>query len=281
MGQARNWTQEEYDFLKDKWGTLSLKAIAKNLNRSENAVIIKARRLGLGAFLDSGEYVTWYQFLKALGIQGGYKYKEISWVQNRNFPMRYKKVNNCKFKVVYLDEWWKWAEKNQNFLDFSKFEENLLGEEPDWVKEKRRHDFELSQKYIKTPWTKLEDKRLEKLVNDYKYTYAEISKMMRRTEGAIQRRCNDLKLKGRPLRESPHNKWAEWQLEKLNELIDSGVSYEVMSEIIGKSVKAIRGKVYVLYGTENLDKARKKRTIDTTSPQLRFALQLSDFIATS
>ena len=259
MRHKKKWTQEEYDYLQEKWGQISLKTIAKNLGRTEAAVLIKIQRLGLGTFLENGEYVSWNQLLKAVGYTGGTKYLEISWVKNRNFPIATKKVRNCSFKVVCLEDWWKWAEKNQNFLDFSKFEENLLGEEPDWVKEKRRHDFELSQKYIKKPWTKLEDKRLEKLVNDYKYTYAEISKMMRRTEGAIQRRCNDLKLKGRPLRESPHNKWEEWQLEKLNELLDSGVSYEAMSEIIGKSVKAIRGKVYCL--AEVLDKVRESEAV--------------------
>ena len=259
MRHKKKWTQEEYDYLQEKWGQISLKAIAKNLGRTEAAVLIKIQRLGLGAFLESGEYVSWHQLLRAVGYTGGTKYLETSWIKNRNFPIVEKKVRDCSFKVVRLDDWWKWAEKNQNFLDFSKFEENLLGEEPDWVKEKRRHDFELSQKYIKTPWTSIEDKRLERLVNQYKYTYSEISKIMRRTEGAIQRRCNDLSLKGRPLRESPHNKWEEWQLEKLNELLDSGVSYEIMAEVIGKSVKAIRGKVYCLYGTEVLDKAREKR----------------------
>lgn len=259
MGKKRNWTQEEYDYLSDKWGTISLKTIAKSLNRSENAILIKVYRQGLGPFLESGGYVSCNQFLKALGIQGGYSYKDISWVQNRGFPIKTKRVNNSTFKVVYLEDWWKWAEKNKTFLDFSKFKEYALGEEPNWVKEKRRHDFEKSQKYIKSPWTSIEDKRLDKLVNDYKYTYSDISKMMRRTEGAVQRRCTDLKLKGRPLRESPHNKWEEWQLKKLDELIDSGLGYEHMSEIIGKSTKAIRGKVYWIYGTETLDKVRAKR----------------------
>jgi len=259
LGAGRKWTQEEYDYLQDKWGTVSLKTIAKKLGRSENAVLIKVGKLGLGPFLENGEYVTFNQLLHALGIRGSYNYKNISWIQNRGFPIQTKKVRNCSFRVVRLEDWWKWTEANQAFLDFSKFEENALGKEPDWVKEKRKRDFELSRKYKKTPWTPLEDKQLERLVNQYKYTYAEISKMMRRTEGAIQRRCVDLGLKGRPLRESPHNKWEDWQLETLDELLDSGMSYEHMSEVISKSVKAIRGKVYCLYGTENLDKVRAKR----------------------
>ena len=258
MGIGRNWTQEEYDYLQDKWGTISLKGIAKKLNRSENSIHIKVQRLGLGAFLESGEYVSWNQFLKALGILGGSGYKQISWVRNRSFPIKTKKVNDCSFKVVYLEDWWKWAEQNKYFLDFSSFDNMALGEEPAWVKEKRRHDIEANRKYIKTPWTITEDKQLEKLCTDYKYTYSDISRRMRRTEGAIQRRCNDLKLIARPLRESPRSIWEDWQFTKLEELIDSGVNYEVMSEVIGKSVKAIRGKVYILYGTENLDKVRLK-----------------------
>ncbi len=253
----RKWTQEEYDYLQEKWGTISLQSIARYLDRSENAIRIKVQRLGLGPFLEGGEYVSWNQLLIALGIQGGRRYKDISWIKNRGCPIKIKRVNNCSFKIIYLTEFWEWAEHNQDFLDFSKFEENMLGEEPEWVKNKRKMDYKKSIHYIKTPWTTIEDKRLEKLVNDYKYTYSEISKMMRRTEGAIQRRCIDLKLKGRPLRESPHNKWEEWQFDKLDELIDSGFTYEFIADEIGKSVKAIRGKVYVLYGTENLDKVRK------------------------
>ena len=39
-----------------------------------------------------------------------------------------------------MEEWWEWAEKNRDLLDFSIFEEKILGEEPAWAKEKRKHD---------------------------------------------------------------------------------------------------------------------------------------------
>ncbi len=252
----RAWTQSECDYLSDKWGTVSLKSIAKNLNRSENAILIKVQRLGLSAFLESGEYISFNQLLKALGVNGGYGYKPISWIRNRHCPVKTKRVNNSTFRVIYLQDFWKWAEQNKSFLDFSTFEENSLGEEPEWAKVKRRNDIEAKRRYIKTPWTKTEDEKLKRLVGLHKHTYSVISKMMRRTEGAIQRRCCELNLTGRPLRESPHSKWNQWQLEQIPKLIDSGCTYEMMSAVIGKSTKAIRGKVYVMYGTENLDKAR-------------------------
>ena len=165
MGQNRNWTKQEEEYLVENWGTLSVGTIAKNLNRSENAVVVRKCRLGLGSFLVSGEYITWNQLQIALfGNRTSSGYKMISWVRNRDFPIHTKRVNNNSFKVVYLDEWWVWAEKNRDFLDFSKFEENLLGKEPQWVKEKRRHDVEKAYKYIMTPWTKTEDDKLMFLV---------------------------------------------------------------------------------------------------------------------
>lgn len=39
MGQARNWTPEEKQYLSDNWGNLSVGTLMKKLNRSENALI--------------------------------------------------------------------------------------------------------------------------------------------------------------------------------------------------------------------------------------------------
>ena len=253
--QNTKWTKEEEQYLQDNWGTLSVKTLAKNLERSEYAVDVRRQRLGLGAFLDNGDYITFNQLMLALGVDNG-GYKTISWIKNRDFPIRTKRVKQNSFRIVYLDEWWKWAEKNKNLLDFSKFEENILGKEPEWVKEKRRLDFLKNQKYITTPWTKAEDDKLIRLVKQQKYTYLEVAKMLRRTDGAIVRRLNDLGVVDRPIRESPHNYWTEDDLHQLGEQIKAGCSYPIIAEKLNKSAKACRGKVYNTYLTENLDKAR-------------------------
>lgn len=257
MGQAKNWTKEEKQYLEDNWGMLSKQTLAKNLNRSLNAIEVMKNRLGLGAFLDSGDYVTWNQLQIVLGLgKSGSGYKMISWVKNRNFPIRTKRVGNNSFKIVNIDDFWKWAEQNRDLLDFSKFEENAMGVEPNWAKEKRRHDIEKNRKYIKTPWTKTEDEMLKYLLKQYKYTYDDLSKKLRRTNGAVQRRICDLELKERPIKVNNHIKWTDEEKKTLIELIATGYGYELMSEIIGKSAKAIRGRVYAIYGTESLDKVR-------------------------
>lgn len=100
---------------------------------------------------------------------------------------------------------------------------------------------------------------LTELLEQYKYTYEQMSDMLRRSPGAIQRRCADLGLKARPVRINPHGPEAVWHQEdydRLAEGIKSGESYMSIGKALGKSEKAIRGKVYYCYLTENADKVR-------------------------
>lgn len=252
----KTWSKEEIEYLIDKYGTVSIKSIAQRLGRSENAVIVKKNKLQLGAFLEAGDYITWNAFLSAIGSGNG-GYKVTSWIQNRGFPVHFKRVNNNSFRIVYIDEFWEWAEKNKDILDFSTFEENMLGEEPEWAKLKRRYDVEKKQKYIASPWTHAEDERLAFLLSKNKYSCQELSSMLRRTEGAIIRRISTLGLKDRPLKNDNTIKWLPEELDLMGELIKQGYDYEKIAEAVGKSSKACRGKVYTMYLTENLDKVRQ------------------------
>ena len=110
----RTWTPEDESYLAEKWGYASIPAIAKKLHRTENAVIVRARRLGLGAMLMAGGYVTLNQLLATVtGTKHGSTYQRKSWVENRGLPVHRKKVHRCSFYVVYLEEFWEWAERNR------------------------------------------------------------------------------------------------------------------------------------------------------------------------
>lgn len=254
MGQKKDWSQGEIDYLQDNWGICSVKAISEHLGRSINAIQIMKNRLALGAFLDNGEYITFNQLLLALGITGGSIYKNISWIKNRSFPVKYKTVLNCKFKIVYINDFWKWAEKNQLMIDWSKVEMNILGEEPAWVKKQREVSYSKNLKIKNTPWTKPEDENLMKLLKEFRYDYINLSQKLQRSEGAIQRRINDLGIKERPLKADNHTPWTDDEYLKLSEMLKQRVNYELMSCELGKSSKAIRGRVYNMYLTESIDK---------------------------
>lgn len=252
----KKWTVEEVEYLQEHWGAISIPSIAKKLNRSIYAIKSKAYKTGLGRHIHHGEYVTFNQLIKAIGQKCNYSCYSTK-LQNYGFPMRYRKSINKSYRVVYIEEFWKWAEQNQTKLDFSKFEKNMLGPEPEWAKIKRKNDKKNKTKYSTSNWTKEEDKKLQELLNQYKYSYRDLCKILKRTEGAIQRRICELKLKARPIKADNHTKWTQTEYEKLAEMIKERYDYNEISDILGRSSKAIRGRVYDMYLSENLDNVVK------------------------
>ena len=257
---SKVWKPEEISYLEENWGYVSIPSIAAKLNRTPVAIQNKARRLCLGPALLGGDYITFNQLIKAVtGLSQSYSYHLISWVKNRGLPIHKRKVKNNSFRVVYLDEFWEWAEKNKSFLDFSKMEPLILGEEPEWVKEQRRKDYQAFALQRKDPWTPAEDSKLLNLLKKQKYGYKELSEILCRSAGAIQRRCTDLGTKYRPVKADTHGATAEWKDSDyviLAEGLKNGDSYTAIGNQIGKSEKAIRGKVYNVYLTESADKVR-------------------------
>lgn len=255
MGQGKQWTKDEYDYLKNNWGYYSISAIAKNLNRSIQAIKTKASRLKLGSALHSSDKITFNQlFLTVYGHNTSTYTKEV-WVKN-DFPIYKQKVVDCSFDVVDIDKFWKWAEIHSELINFSDFPQGALGIEPEWVPIKRKQD-EAKKVHIKTsPWTKSEDELLKQYLRLYKYSYNELSKMLMRSCGAIQKRICDLGLRERPIKAENHNKWSKDDFHMLGELIKQRYTYESMSDILNRSSKAIRGRVFDYYLTENLDNVR-------------------------
>lgn len=237
----RNFSNSEIEYLENNWGVKSIGVIANNLSRSVNSILGKKTHMQLGAFLDNGDYITVNQFFKAIGREGGTSYTLYNWIK-KGFPVKRKRVLNNSFKVVYLDDFWKWAREYRMHIDFIKFKENALGYEPNWVKEQRKADIAFS-KYKTTPWTKKEDSQLESLLKLFRYSYKELSLQMLRTEGAIKRRINDLGLNMWPIRESPRSIWADEEINIVIDMYDKGYRSEVMKEYINKSAQAISGKI--------------------------------------
>jgi len=249
MGRMPNWSASELDYLEEKWGLISIPTIANHLGKSLNAVKLKAGRSGLGRHIHSGEYITFNQLVVALGKS--FSQIKARWIP-RGLPIKHKKSVTKSFKIIYIKDFWEWAEQHKDLLEFSTFEVNALGEEPEWVKEKRKADF-YAAKYITTPWTEDEDNRLIYMLNAFRYGYREISVDLKRTEGAIKRRMIDLKLMQRPIKAENHTLWTEAEVRTLVNLRSKGYGYEVIAEKLGtRSALAIRGKVERLV----LDKAR-------------------------
>ena len=252
---AKPWSTSELDYLEEKWGVVSIPTIATHLGKSLNAVKLKAQRLDLGRHIHSGEYITFNQLVNALGK---YFTQIKAWIP-RGLPIKHKKSVVKSFRIIYIKDFWEWAEHHKDLLEFSTFEVNALGEEPEWVKEKRKADF-YAKKYIETPWTAAQDARLIYMLNAYRYGYREISVDLHRTEGAIKRRFHDLNLKQRPIKAGTHNPWKNEEVRVLVDLRRKGYGYEVIAEKLGtRSALAVRSKaerLVVDQGREMQDRMR-------------------------
>jgi len=256
MGLGRTWSQQDETYLSDNYGTISIKTLAKNLDRSENSILVRKVRCGLGRFLESGEYVTYSQLLMALygskSPRNAY-YQFKTW---EDFPIKKKKVFNNSFKVVYLIEFWDWAKENKRKIDFSKMQENILGAEPEWVKKKRMIDFEC--RFKTTPWTKSEDIKLERMIMQHRYTYTDLSAELKRSEGAIRRRIWELAIDIPPLR-AKNKVWTPEETAILIFMYDDGWSLEKIGAKLGRTGQSCRGKIELLNNPEmNLRENRRK-----------------------
>lgn len=243
MGQVRHWTQEEVEYLEDRWGVYSIIRIAKRLNRSINAVKLKAQRIGLddarfhfdGISVNQLSHVlnTHYSILK-------------NWIKLYDFPAE-RKIFAVKHKVLVVsyEKFWKWAEKNRHMIDFSRLERFALGPEPEWVEEKRKAD-QLSKLHVpkphNTPWTINDDAKLKWMLGKFKYTYPEIADELKRSQGAIKRRIRDLGLKERPVRLPNHIKYTESEMRILVELLETGYCFEEIANRLNKGALGVRGK---------------------------------------
>lgn len=240
----KKWTEAEEAYLSDNWGSVSIKTICKNLGRSENAVIVRAQRLGCGAFLDAGIYITLNQLMVELyGENRGYQYGRDRLIQKYGLPVKDRRVNRCKFKVIDIEEFWKWAEKNKSILDFSKMQPHCFGAEPDWVKVKRENDIKLSWQQVphNTPWSTSDDQKLRRMLKKQRFTYTDIAKELRRSEGAVKRRIADLQIQERPVRKKS-KAWTEEEVDRLLDMMDKGFTYPQIADALDRSALAVRGK---------------------------------------
>lgn len=252
MDKRKKWTQEELDFLEEKWGVLSKKLIAKKLNRSLNSVIVKAVRLGLGRYINARDEITLNLLINTLGYKNSY-----SWVskkfENHNIPIKKIKIIDKSVKMVNINEFWKWAEKNKKILNFADFEEGALGKEPLWVKEKRNIDKNSLNKINRNRlWTKYEEQLLISKVKSMRYTYEELSKEFNRTEGAIKSRLNKLQTPYRPLERDRHIIWTEEENNTLLQMYKEGYGANQIARKINKSEFSVKERVGILESRKNI-----------------------------
>ena len=241
--KPRRWTAEDVAFLEDNWGSKSIKAIAKSQKRSIDAIKLKARKLGLGDASHHFDGITVSQLSQV--IQTNYSLI-LNWIEKYNFPVKEKVFSvSGRVRVVTFQDFWKWAKENKEMIDFTRIDRGILGPEPDWVESKRNAD-KMRKVYIpqphNTPWSSREIGLLKSMVANGGYSYPEISRHLKRTEGAIKRKLLELNIKYRPERLPNHNKYSAAEEEYLIDALFEGRCFEEIAHKLNRSALGVRGK---------------------------------------
>ncbi|WP_315074194.1 hypothetical protein [uncultured Clostridium sp.] len=227
----RVWTKEDLQYLEEKFGTLSVKTIAKHTGKTEDAVIIKAKRTGLGGINKASELLNLREISRALNAD----IKTIRiWINKHGLKAIRKVLSKERaYWRINIKDFWKWAETHQDLIKWSKFEKNILGKEPSWV-DKARKEHLLKPSRQAEKWTAKEDKILEMYWTAGKET-KEIGVILNRSPQAIVRRAKRRELSRRKI-ELP---WQPIEDEILIDMKLKGLFDREIADELGRGVGSV------------------------------------------
>lgn len=229
--RRKKWTEDEECFLCESVGKLTFKKIGIELGRSESSVASKANLLGV-KIVDNQGLLDGETFCRAIGIsRQTFEY----WRKAHKFPA--KKRKDFKYLMIDLDIFWNWAMKNKKIINWTKFEPNALGAEPEWVDEVRKNN---RYNRNKKTWELDEDEKLKRMIVKGA-TYPELSKVLRRSHGSIKRRIYDLYLP-QPAR-TGKKRWVEEEITYAVEKLRNGADLMIVASDLGRSESGLREKL--------------------------------------
>lgn len=229
----RQWTTEETDYLKDKYGVMKDKTIANKLNRSVDSVTNKAQKMGLRKN-DFASSVTVADFCYYTNInRSSVEY----WIKHCQLPTRKKE----RYRTVNIDSFWKWAEQNKGRIDWNDFPYFAMGKEPKWVDVARKNNVARTDK--RRRWKSWEIAELKRMLKSDKYNYSDISKRINRNHAAIKRKIYDLRLDNTPITTNKKNKYSETDIKIAITLLEKGVSLSAAAQKINRTEAGLRAKL--------------------------------------
>lgn len=232
--RGKTWSKEEDEFLAEKWGTGTIKRLASRMKRTETALIVRAKRLGLGPF--HAEFLTCNQAAELLGVDN----KVVSQTfikKGLKYKCRSKKETK-QVKYIYLEDLITFLKENHELWDSRKMEMFALGKEYPWLVEKRKQDL-LVPKNSTKKWTNLEDKTLINYYCNHNLTNKQIGEIMCRSEAGVDRRIARLKERGF----LPKNIQIPWTIKEKQMLIEmdiKGLTDKTIAWELGREINHIR-----------------------------------------
>lgn len=125
--ECRRWTQEERDYIDDKWGLVSIRLIATHLNRSYKAVQRYAEKNNLGGSCFNDFLYTVGDVAKKLNVDNTTVLAYIEKGQLKAKPRKFEKNNRFIYVIEPEDfEEFKKTYKKKNYNVWTILQENKL-----------------------------------------------------------------------------------------------------------------------------------------------------------
>lgn len=244
----RKWTEEEETLLSDLWGTTSIETIAKNMKRTVFSLKVKAVRMGLGPMIRNNyELITVSDMCDLLSVTRDRI--TTTWVDLGLNLKKKRLTNNMTYYVISWNDLMDFLENNQNEWDSRCVEKNMLGIEPEWLKEKRIRDIKENPLWYRK-WTEEEIKQAGNLFESGK-SYVEIARIINRSEWSV---ANLLRNMGYSYMLPQF--WKGKELKYLRENYEN-MTYSEIAEVLGRTSKAVGAKAEELGFQKRLIRKRK------------------------
>lgn len=229
----RNWTREEETLLSDLWGTRSIETIARTMKRTVFSLKVKAVRMKLGPMIKNNyDLITVSDISDLLNVTRDRI--TTTWITLGLNLKKKKLTNNMAYYVISWKDLIDFLEKNQNEWDSRCVDKNMLGTEPEWLKEKRARDAIENPLWYRR-WTADEVKQAEELFQNGQ-DYTEIANIINRSEWAV---ANLLRNLGYSYRLPQF--WKGKELKYLRENYQN-MTYAEIAEVLRRTPKAIGAK---------------------------------------
>lgn len=174
---GREWTEDEIKYLNGIWyRNRPIKNAARFLDRSVASVKKKAVSLGIYKSMDTFGAKTLAKFFNV-------DFRVVTrWIEKFDMPCEKKTYNGINHYDIDLEEFWKWAYKHRDIINWSKYDRGTLPLEPEWVlTEKNNYKSGKSR----SRWTQQEILMVRSLLRKGK-SYKEIASEMGRTYDSIR-----------------------------------------------------------------------------------------------
>lgn len=238
---GKSWTKEQVEYFEQSLGEKSLRTIARKLGKSIRTVDAWRHRHGYPTSTKANEGIPVYEFANAIKIndQTIYRY----WIREKGMPILQFRPAETKFKMmVDMKKFWSWAFNHRDFIDFSKIEPGILGKEPQWVENSRKQDFyDMGKKGWERSWTPEEDAQMVAYLKTFRYTYRQLSTLLKRTELSIQNRLFQINCKYRPLPEE-RREWTKADEDTLISMKLAGETTGVIARVLNRTQLTVKNK---------------------------------------